>query len=100
MGDGEYPRLTAQELAAAGQALYGSGWRVALAHALGVSRTDIVKVESGREVAPEGWRAKVVALAQDMALRALDAASTLLWRDGDLAEPSAEPLYAPIPRLI
>ncbi len=81
MGGGDYPTLTPLELTAAGQALYGADWRRALAAALETSEADIAMVESGRCAAPEDWRAKLIALAQDMALRALEAASTLLWRD-------------------
>jgi hypothetical protein len=79
----DYPSLTPQELAAAGQALYGAAWRAELARALEASETDIVMVESGRVEAPAEWRAKLIALAQDLALRALEMASNLLWRDGE-----------------
>jgi hypothetical protein len=100
MGDGDFPRLTPRELAAAGHALYGAGWRNALAHALNSTESEIVMVETGCMPAPENWRALVVALAQDMALRALDAASNLLWReaDGDAAPP--EPARSPTPRYV
>jgi len=100
MRDGTYPRLTPQELAAAGQALYGAGWRNALAHALEVTETDIIMVETGRAPAPEGWRAEVVALAQDMALRALDAASTLLWREADGEDAPMDAICALAPRYV
>jgi hypothetical protein len=75
------PALTPQELAAAGEALYGAGWRAQLADAFGVPELDIVRVERGQAAAPRDWRARLVMLAQDAALRALDAASTLLWRE-------------------
>src|SRR5262245_46191114 len=100
MRDGDYAHLTPQELAAAGQALFGAGWRSAFAHALGVTETEIVMVETGCTPAPESWRAKVVALAQDMALRALDAASNLLWREVDGEETLIAPVYTPKPRYV
>lgn len=80
MYEADYPHLTPQELQAVGQALYGAAWRAELAHALGVAEVDVVMIEAGRMAAPAAWRGKLVALAQDMALRALDVASTLLWR--------------------
>jgi hypothetical protein len=83
--------LTPQELAEAGRALYGPGWRDELARAFTVSRAEIVRVEKGRAMAPRHWRATLVALAQDTALRALQAASTLLWCDGRQASPPARP---------
>src|SRR5262249_13843355 len=81
--DAVCPLLTPQELAAAGQALYGAGWRAALAHAFQVTETVVAMVESGRAPAPLDWRARLVALAHDTALRALAAANDLLWREGD-----------------
>jgi hypothetical protein len=95
MRDGAYPRLTPQELAAAGHALYGAAWRPALARALAVTEAEIILVETGRAAAPASWRATVVALAQDMALRALDAASNLLSRVAELDDTApSEPAYA------
>lgn len=83
--------MTAQELAAAGRALYGSNWRAELAHALGYAdEALIVAVEAGKNPAPPEWRAKLIALAQDAALRAMDVASALIWRE---AEPAPE--FAP-----
>jgi hypothetical protein len=78
--------MTPQQLAAVGQALYGPCWRRAMAKALGTSEKEVQLVESGRAPAPEAWRAQLVALAQDMALRALEAANNLLWREADAAE--------------
>ena len=98
MLEGDYPAMTPQELAAAGQALFGAGWRRPLAQALGASEKEIALVESGRVPAPEGWRAKLVALAQDMALRALEAASNLLSRDGE--QTAAEPNLTPSARYV
>jgi hypothetical protein len=86
----DYPLLTPQELATTGQALFGSGWRAALAHAFGVSQAEITAVESGKKAAPEHWRAQLIALAQSMALRALDAANNLIWRE-EAAETSQQP---------
>lgn len=92
--DADYPSLTPKQLADVGQALFGAGWRAALAGAFAISETDNVMVESGQKSAPHQWRAKLVALAQDRALRAMDAASSLLWREeGD----PRTPLYAPQP---
>jgi hypothetical protein len=87
--DADYPSLTPQDLAAVGQALYGAAWRAELARALEASEKDIVMVESGRVEAPAEWRAKLIALAQDLALRALEAANNLLWREGDGADEGA-----------
>jgi hypothetical protein len=77
----DYPLLTSQELTTTGQALFGPGWRAALAHAFEVSQAEIVAVESGKKAAPEQWRGQLIALAQDMALRSLEAANNLIWRD-------------------
>lgn len=94
MFDTDYSALSPQELARTGQALYGPGWRAALAHAFAVTEAEIVAVESGREIAPEEWRAQLIGLAQDMALRALQAANDLLWRDVGIDETAQQPLYA------
>lgn len=91
MHQGEFPPLTPQELAVTGQALFGAGWRTELARTFGISETQIVMVESGRAQAPGEWRAKLVQLAQDTALRALEAANNLMWRENGEA---AAPLYA------
>lgn len=99
MRDAIYPSLAPDELAAAGQALFGAGWRGELARALHVSEAEILRVESGRVAAPENWRPELVALAQDMALRALETASNLLWRLND-SQPAAPVDYAPRPRAI
>lgn len=96
MSETDFPSLTPQELARAGQALYGAAWRAQLARAFGVEEADIIMVASGGAAAPSEWRAKLVALAQDMALRALEAASNLMWRE-DASAPAQEPLYAPQP---
>jgi len=95
--DTDFHLLAPHELTATGQALYGPGWRAALAQAFGVTEADIVAVESGRVAAPDGWRALLIALAQDMALRSLEAANNLLWRDVGIDEPAPQPLYAPQP---
>jgi len=93
--------MTPQELAAAGQALYGASWRRPMAKALGASEKEIALVESGQTPAPAGWRAQLVALAQDMALRALEAASNLLWRDADpAAAGDPDPSYPPRARYV
>lgn len=92
--DAVYPALTPQELAEAGQALYGPAWREELARTFGVSRAEVVRVEKGRTAAPGHWRATLVALAQDTALRALQAASMLLWCEERGEAPS---LARPVP---
>jgi len=89
--DTDFPLLSPQELTATGQTLYGPGWRAALAQAFDVTEAEIVAVESGRAVAPEGWRALLIALAQDMALRSLEAANNLLWRDAAIDETALQP---------
>lgn len=80
MRDTDYPLLTARELATTGQALFGPSWRAALAHAFAVTEADIAAVERGLP-APREWRARLVMLAQEMAVKALDAASNLLSRE-------------------
>lgn len=98
MQDAHYSTLTPQELAATGRALYGAGWRAELARAFGVVEAEIVGVESGRRPAPAEWRAKLIALAQDVALRALEAANNLLWREAQTEDPNVvQPLFAPEP---
>lgn len=78
--DADYPLLTSRELAATGQALFGPAWRAALAHAFAVTEADITAVERGQP-APREWRPKLIALAQETAVKALEAASNLLWRE-------------------
>lgn len=97
MFDTDYSALSPSELARTGQALYGTSWRSALAHAFAVTEAEIVAVESGQMSAPEDWRPQLIGLAQDMALRALEAANHLLWRDVGAEEPAQQPLYAPQP---
>lgn len=97
MFDTDYSALSPSELAKTGQALYGPSWRSALAHAFDVTEAEIVAVESAKVRAPEEWRAQLIGLAQDMALRALEAANQLLWRDVGAEEPVQQPLYAPQP---
>jgi hypothetical protein len=60
-----------------------------------VTEAEIVAVESGRATAPHCWRDQLIAVAQDTALRALEAANNLLWREASKETPL---LYAP-PRL-
>lgn len=88
MTQAEYPLLTPQELAAAGQALFGDDWYGAMARALGATEAEVERVADGRIEAPDAWRPRLVALAQDMALRALETASTLLWRVTESVAPS------------
>jgi len=95
--DTDFPLLSPQELAATGQALYGPGWRTALAQAFSVTEAEIVAVESGKAAAPDGWRALLIGLAQDMALRSLEAANNLLSRAAGVDDRAPQPLYAPQP---
>ncbi|MBL8536679.1 MAG: hypothetical protein JNM59_04685 [Hyphomonadaceae bacterium] len=79
-----------------GRTLFGAGWRHELALRLGASEDHIVRVESGVEPAPEAWRGKLIAMAQDFAVRALEVANALLAsaaNDADVAPPRP-PLYA------
>lgn len=83
----EYFPLSARELVATGRALYGADWRGELAAALELSDDKLIRaVEAGQVEAPASWRARMIALAQDAALRAMQAASTLLWRDEEPGE--------------
>jgi hypothetical protein len=93
-----FPALTAAELADAGQALFGVHWRGELARALGLADDSLIRaVESGRMEAPAEWRARLIAIAQDAALRAMDAASALL--SYEIRSEEAAPGYA-TPRLV
>lgn len=77
-----YPRLTAEELAQTGEALFGAHWREELARGFGLTDDRAIRaVEAGRMEAPLEWRARLIAIAQDVALRAMDLAATLLWRE-------------------
>lgn len=99
MLDTDFPPLSPHELAKTGQDLFGPGWRAAIAHAFGVTEAEIVAVESGQTPPPDEWRAQLIGLAQDMALRALEAANNLLWRDVGIDETAPQSLYAaPPPR--
>lgn len=93
---GSYPSITPQELVAAGQSLYGAAWRAELAAKFGVDESDIVMVETGAMPAPKEWRAVLVALAQDTALRAMETASNLMWR-GVSTEEERAPAAVPTP---
>lgn len=82
----EYFPLTASELVTAGRALYGADWRGDLTRALELTDDKLIRaVEAGMVEAPSSWRARLIALAQDAALRAMQAASALLWRDEEPA---------------
>jgi hypothetical protein len=83
MEEANSPLLTPQELEATGLALYGADWRGRLAEALGVTKRQLTQVESGKAATPAEWRPRLIALAQDTALRAMEAASELLWRHGE-----------------
>jgi len=79
--DDDYPYLSPRKLIAAGEALFGASWRRPLARALGVPEAEVRAVERGTHAAPEAWRVALIALAQDAALRAMQTASELLWRE-------------------
>lgn len=84
--------LSPLELATTGLALYGAGWRTRLAAALEVSEDELALVERGLMAPPREWRAKLVMLAQDLALRAMEAANALLWcEEVAESEPEARP---------
>jgi len=78
MYGGDFPPLTPAELQSVGQSLYGPAWRAELARALGVSESELVRVEAGRVAAPAEWRGKLILLVQDLAHRAMEMASRLL----------------------
>jgi len=92
----DFPDLAPHDLAAAGQALFGAGWRAETARALGVSEREIARAELGLMTPPAEWRAKLIGLAQDQALRALETASNLLCPETEPA-PSHPGSY-PMPR--
>lgn len=97
MFDTDFSALGPRELAKTGQALFGPTWRTSLALAFAVTEAEIVAVESGKATAPAAWRGLLIALAQDTALRALEAANDLLARDASVEEAVQQPLYAPQP---
>jgi len=91
--------LSPRELIEAGVALYGANWRSELARRLGLpDDSQIRAVEQGRLRAPAAWRGQIIALAQDAALRAMDVASSLIWRDR--GDEDALPARAEAPQLI
>jgi hypothetical protein len=89
------PPISPLELAAAGEALYGRDWRAALCDVLNVTTTELAMVECGQLPAPEAWRAVLVNLAQEIAYRALEAASALLACNATGAEEMPSDYYAP-----
>lgn len=101
MRDANLPVLTSAELVRAGEALYGAHWRAELARAFGLAdEAPIRAVEAGRVNAPLTWRAQLIALAQDAALRAMDVAGSLLWQEAASASDASakaapQPAYAP-----
>lgn len=84
----QFPSLTPLELAAAGKGLFGAHWRSELALALGVSEADIAAIEAGAASVPPEWRVQLIAVAQDVSMRALRIASELMW-DETRAEAAA-----------
>ena len=98
MRGSDYPPITPRELAAAGQALYGAAWRCELSRILGVDENAIVMVESGTVLAPPEWRARLVVLAQDRALQAMEMAADLMW-SGVMADAPAAQAPHPAMRL-
>ncbi len=81
--------LSSRELVAAGEALFGAHWREELAERLGVTRRYVLEVENNRITAPAAWRAELIALAQNLALQALETASNLLWGEESAAADAA-----------
>jgi hypothetical protein len=80
----DLPKLTAVDVANAGRALYGADWRTQLALALDLPDASLVyAVEAGTIEVPDGWRMRLIAVAQDMALRAMSTASALLCGEVD-----------------
>lgn len=78
------PALTSEELARSGVALFGANWRAEMAGALGLSDDTLIRaVEKGRLAAPSDWRARLIAIAQDVALNAMETAGALLWFEHD-----------------
>lgn len=75
----DHPSLTPLELAAAGQALFGVHWRGEMARRLGVTEAEIRLIEKGMVAVPPEWRARLIALAQDVSLRAMQIAAELMW---------------------
>lgn len=83
-----FPVLTAEELVRTGEALFGAHWRSELTRLLAHGDEALIRaVEAGRCAAPQEWRALLIAASQDMALRAMDAASALLWTETEIEEP-------------
>lgn len=84
MGEAGFPPLEPEELVCAGRALYGAHWRTELAAALGLADDTMIRaVETGVIRGPGAWRARLIALAQEAALRAMDTANALLCREED-----------------
>jgi hypothetical protein len=75
----EHPSLTPLELAAAGQALFGVHWRGEVARRLGVTEAEVRLIERGTMPVPPSWRARLIGLAQDVSLRAMQIAAELMW---------------------
>lgn len=77
-----FPALTGEELAQTGRALFGGNWRAEMARALDLADDALIRaVEAGRATAPAEWRARLIAVAQDVALRAMATAGALLGLD-------------------
>jgi hypothetical protein len=75
----DHPSLTPLELVAAGQALFGLHWRGEMARRLGVTEAEIRLIEKGVMAVPPAWRARLIGLAQDVSLRAMQIAAELMW---------------------
>src|SRR3990167_9249496 len=63
MRDLALPPISPLELAAAGEALYGRDWRIALCDVLNVTTTELAMVECGQLPAPTTWRGVLVNVA-------------------------------------
>lgn len=71
--------LTPEELVAAGEAIYGAGWKGRIAHDLGIgSEGTIAKMADGRSRIPDGFRAEIAEIAANKSaqLARLEAALT------------------------
>ena len=73
-------RLTADQLAAAGQAAFGPRWQTSVAEVLDVPSCRIRGVLSGARRSPPGWTDEIVALLEQRAEDCQKAAAVLKER--------------------
>lgn len=55
--------LTPAELIAAGEGIYGSGWKPALARDLGMSDSSLARMATGKTRIPDSFREEIAAIA-------------------------------------